>query len=144
LFLFQAGRFPCSEGDYTPRRIKNARENLHKFRPSASFSPAALAFISRHVILSLVFFLPGGYMENQQRKINVEYALMQSAYWMAYCMVLTFAAVFLQARGYSGTDIGVILAASNIMALVLQPLVADLADRSKKISVVHILWAPVR
>jgi len=80
-------------------------------------------------------------MENQQRKINIEYALMQSAYWMAYCMVLTFAAVFLQARGYSGTEIGVILAASNIMALVLQPLVADLADRSKKISVVHILWA---
>jgi PPP family 3-phenylpropionic acid transporter len=52
-------------------------------------------------------------MEKLQRKMNIEYALMQSAYWMAYCMVLSFAAVFLQARGYSGTEIGVILAAST-------------------------------
>jgi PPP family 3-phenylpropionic acid transporter len=52
-------------------------------------------------------------MENQQRKMNTAYALMQSAYWMAYCMVLTFAAVFLQARGYSGTEIGVIMAAQR-------------------------------
>ena len=73
--------------------------------------------------------------------MNIEYALMQSGYWMTYCTVLSFAAVFLQARGYSGTEIGVILAASNLTALVLQPLVADLADRSKKVTVIRVLWA---
>jgi PPP family 3-phenylpropionic acid transporter len=80
-------------------------------------------------------------MENQQRKINTEYALMQSAYWMAYCMVLTFAAVFLQARGYSGTEIGVIMAASTCMALVLQPLLQPIWPTAPKGLGIHILWA---
>jgi PPP family 3-phenylpropionic acid transporter len=91
--------------------------------------------------LFFVFLKSGGFMEKLQRKMNIEYALMQSGYWMTYCTVLSFAAVFLQARGYSGTEIGVILAASNLTALVLQPLIADLADRSKKVTVIRVLWA---
>ena len=56
-------------------------------------------------------------------------------------MVLSFASVFLLARGYSNSEIGVILAVSNVLALLIQPLAAELADRSVRISILHILWA---
>ncbi|MEA4946232.1 MAG: MFS transporter [Oscillospiraceae bacterium] len=80
-------------------------------------------------------------MEKLQRQLNTEYAALQGAYWMAYCMVLSFASVFLLARGYSNSEIGVILAVSNVLALLIQPLAAELADRSVRISILHILWA---
>ena len=51
---------------------------------------------------------------------------------MIYGVVSSFASVFLLARGYSNSQIGLTLAAGNILAVVLQPLIADLADRSAK------------
>lgn len=79
-------------------------------------------------------------MEKLQRQMNMEYAALQGSYWMAYCMVLSFASVFLLARNYSNSEIGVILAISNVLALLIQPLAAELADKSEKISILHILW----
>ena len=57
---------------------------------------------------------------------------------MIYGVVGSFASVFLLARGYSNSEIGVILAVANVVAVVLQPLVADFADRSKKASLTGI------
>jgi PPP family 3-phenylpropionic acid transporter len=79
-------------------------------------------------------------MEKFQRQVNTEYAALQGTYWMSYCMVLSFASVFLLARGYSNSEIGVIMAASNVLALIIQPLTAELADRSRKVDIFHILW----
>ena len=70
--------------------------------------------------------------------LNFEYACIHGSYWMVYGVVCSFASVFLLARGYSNSEIGVILAAANVLAVVLQPLVADLADRSEKVSVIGI------
>lgn len=66
--------------------------------------------------------------------LNFEYSCIQGTFWMYYGVVGTFASVFLLARGYSNSEIGVVLAVGNVLAVVLQPLLADLADRSKKIS----------
>ncbi|MBR3785933.1 MAG: MFS transporter [Firmicutes bacterium] len=71
--------------------------------------------------------------------MNISYAGIQATYWMVYAVVGSFASVFLLARGYSNSEIGVILAVANVVAVVLQPMVADLADRSKKISLVGII-----
>lgn len=70
--------------------------------------------------------------------LNIEYACTQGTYWMIYGVVGSFASVFLLARGYSNSEIGVILAVANVVAVVLQPLVADFADRSKKASLTGI------
>lgn len=80
-------------------------------------------------------------MDKLQRQLNAEYAALQGSYWMAFCMVLSFASMFLLARGYSNSEIGVMLSAGNLLALILQPFLAQLADRSEKISIIHILWA---
>lgn len=57
---------------------------------------------------------------------------------MFYGVASSFASVFLLARGYSSSQIGVTLAAANILAVVLQPMVADLADRVKRLSLIGI------
>lgn len=74
-----------------------------------------------------------------EKRLNVSYAGIQATYWMVYAVVGSFASVFLLARGYSNSEIGVILAVANVVAVVLQPMVADFADRSKKISLVGLI-----
>lgn len=79
-------------------------------------------------------------MDKTLKKLNAGYSGMQGGYWMLYCMVLSFASVFLLSRGYSGTEIGVIMAVSNVFALVFQPVFAGIADRSPKFGVIKMLW----
>lgn len=55
---------------------------------------------------------------------------------MYFGAICNFASVFLLARGYSNSEIGVTLAVSNVLAVVLQPVIADLADRAKKLSLI--------
>lgn len=69
-----------------------------------------------------------------KKLLNFEYASVQGTYWMAYGLISTFASVLLLDRGYSNGDIGMIFAVANVVAVVLQPLTADLADRSKRLS----------
>ena len=71
--------------------------------------------------------------------LNFQYSCIQGTFWMYYGIVGTFASVFLLARGYSNSEIGVVLAVGNVLAVVLQPLLADIADRSKKISLTGII-----
>ena len=70
--------------------------------------------------------------------LNIKYGCIHGTYWMYYGVAGSFASAFLLARGYSNAEIGIILAVGNILAVFLQPLVADLADRSKKLSLVGV------
>lgn len=73
-----------------------------------------------------------------KKLLNIEYASIHASYWMFYGVISSFSSVFLLARGYSNSEIGVILAIANILAVILQPLTADLADRSKRFSLLTI------
>ncbi|MGN0734263.1 MAG: MFS transporter [Anaerovoracaceae bacterium] len=70
--------------------------------------------------------------------LNIKYGCIHGTYWMYYGVACSFASAFLLARGYSNAEIGIILAVGNILAVFLQPLVADLADRSKKLSLIGV------
>ncbi len=70
--------------------------------------------------------------------LNFEYATIQGFYWMIYATVASFASVYLLEEGYSNSEIGIIMAVANVLAVVLQPLAADLADRSRRFSLVSI------
>lgn len=74
-----------------------------------------------------------------EKRLNLSYACIQGSYWMIYAVVGSFASVFLLARGYSNSEIGVILAVANVVAVVLQPIIADYADRSKRVSLVGLI-----
>lgn len=70
------------------------------------------------------------------KKLNFWYGGIFGSYWMIYAVVASFASVFLLGKGYSNSQIGVTLAAANILAVIMQPVTADIADRSKKIGVI--------
>lgn len=75
------------------------------------------------------------------RKLNIEYALLQGFYWMGYCTCVSYAAVFLQYRGYSNTVLGLVIALGSCGGLLLSPVTADIVDRSKRIDVYGMLFA---
>lgn len=68
--------------------------------------------------------------------LNSGYGAIFGTYWMIYGVVSSFASVFMLAKGYTNSEIGVTLAAANVLAVVMQPLIADFVDRSKKIGVI--------
>nr|WP_312576396.1 MFS transporter [Sedimentibacter sp.] len=70
--------------------------------------------------------------------LNFEYGTIQGTYWMYYGVIMSFASIFLLGKNYTNSEIGVILASSSILAVALQLLLADVADRSKKVSPIDI------
>ena len=70
--------------------------------------------------------------------MNFWYGSIFGTYWMIYAVVSSFASVFMLAKGYTNAQIGMTLAAANILAVVLQPATANLADRSEKIGAIGI------
>ena len=72
------------------------------------------------------------------KQLNFWYGSIFGTYWMIYAVVSSFASVFLLARGYSNSGIGVTLAVANILAVILQPLTANLADQSARIGAIGI------
>jgi len=73
-----------------------------------------------------------------KKLLNFNYACIHGTYWMFYGVVSSFASVFLLAAGYSNSEIGIILAVANILAVILQPIIGDFADRSHKLSLTGI------
>ena len=69
-------------------------------------------------------------------KLNAEYASTLGAYWMIYGITGSFASVFMLAKGYDNMHIGMTLAAANLLALGLQPFVADHMDKAKGIKII--------
>ena len=55
---------------------------------------------------------------------------------MIYAIAGSFASVFMLAKGYDNMHIGITLAAANLLALGLQPFVADHMDRAKGIKII--------
>ena len=64
--------------------------------------------------------------------LNIEYSLVQAFFWMGFCISFSFAAFYLQSRGYSNSELGLVLSLGNVGGLVVSPVLASVIDRSKK------------
>ncbi len=62
------------------------------------------------------------------------FSLMQSVYWFGACLVYSYAERILLSYGFQTGVIGVILAASYLSAMVLQPAIASAADRGRRVT----------
>ena len=60
---------------------------------------------------------------------TLRYTLINVTYFIAFCTIHAYAAVYLLDRGFTNTQIGILLAVSNIVSAILQPLVAALIDK---------------
>lgn len=65
-------------------------------------------------------------MRNFFRRATPYYALIQGLYWAIYCLMVSFASVFLLDRGFTNGQIGLILGASYLFSAILQPVVGSI------------------
>lgn len=71
-------------------------------------------------------------MNLSEKKLNIYYSFLQIAYWVTSAVVFCFTTIFLQFRGYSNYEIGIVFAVGNIIGFVSQPLIAGYIDRSDR------------
>lgn len=71
--------------------------------------------------------------------MNILYSLAQSGYWMGLCACFSCAAVFLQGRSYSNTELGLIVASGSVLAFLLSPVLGGIVDRSERLAARHML-----
>jgi len=71
-------------------------------------------------------------MNSKKQFYTFRYTLINILYFMSFCTVHAFAAVYLLDKGFSNTEIGILLAVANIFSALLQPYVAGLIDKQGK------------
>ena len=75
-------------------------------------------------------------------KVNhaqISYGALNFFYWATNATVCSFCSAFLLPLGYSSFEIGLIMSLGNAGAVLLQPLLADYADRTRTHTVSQIL-----
>lgn len=65
-----------------------------------------------------------------KNKLNFKYTMQQIVYWAAAAGVISFASAFLLEKGFAASEIGLLLALGNIISFLIQPVLADRADRA--------------
>lgn len=72
-------------------------------------------------------------------KGSVIYSAITLGYWMEWAIMSSFSAVFLAGMGFGTVEIGYITTIAFLLSMFLQPMLASVADRSKKITLKAIL-----
>lgn len=96
--------------------------------------------LSCHILFSKKIITYEVRMKNINNKINIQYSLLQALYWAAICATNGFATVYLLDKGFTSSQVGVSVAISNILGVILQPVFASIADKTNKISL-HLMTA---
>ncbi|MCR4923448.1 MAG: MFS transporter [Lachnospiraceae bacterium] len=65
---------------------------------------------------------------------TLRYTIINMTYYMAYCGIHGYTAVFLLDKGFSNTLIGIDLALANILSVIFQPIVAGIIDKQGKLT----------
>lgn len=80
-------------------------------------------------------------MNTLEKKENLTagYAAVQCFYWMAFGGMVGFISVYLLDRGYTNTQIGILIAVAGTFSAILQPMLAGYADRAKSLSLKKII-----
>ena len=70
-------------------------------------------------------------MSEKKVPVTLHYTLITGGFWMAFCVVTSYAAVFLQGVGYTNGELGLILALGNVGGALLSPVLGAWIDRSR-------------
>lgn len=82
--------------------------------------------------------------DDYMRFATFRYALINIFYFMVFCGIHAYSSVFLLEKGFTNTQIGIVLALANIVSVVLQPLIAGIIDKpgpvtNRRVSIVATL-----
>ena len=73
--------------------------------------------------------------------LTLRYSFYQSAFFLTCAGIFGFAATYLLEKGFQTSEVGVILASSNLLSCMLQPFLGDFADRFPKIRLQNLIAA---
>ena len=65
-----------------------------------------------------------------KKNLTLRYTLQQMAYWAAAAGVMSFATAYLLAKDFPASQVGVLLASGNLLSCLMQPILAERADRT--------------
>lgn len=65
---------------------------------------------------------------------QLKYSLMSALYWIAVCAAAGFTSALMVSKGYSNSTIGLTIAASNVLMMLFQPLIAAAIDKYRRLS----------
>ena len=75
------------------------------------------------------------------KKVNFQYTAVQSAYWMSFLPIGSFAVVLLQSKNFTDSEIGILLAIQSFASIVAQPSIAAFAGKHVRIPLKKIVAA---
>ena len=81
-------------------------------------------------------------MKKTVTPVTFHYMIITGAFWMSFCLISSYAAVYLQGVGYNNRELGLIMAAGSVGAALLSPLLGSWIDRNRRIrhaGVVYVL-----
>lgn len=65
----------------------------------------------------------------QGKNYTFAYSLLPFFYWMGFAAVMSFTSYYLLAKGFSNTQIGMVVAIAGAISAILQPIIAGYADQ---------------
>ncbi len=68
----------------------------------------------------------------RNKDMTLAYVLLQSSYWMSFCVCVCFAVIYLQGIGFSNTKLGILSALGNLIGMILGPYLAGLTDKDER------------
>ena len=83
-------------------------------------------------------------MKKSVSPVTFHYMIITGGFWMAFCVVTAYAAVYLQGVGCSNGELGLILALGNVGGALLSPVLGAQIDRNRNLrhaSVINVLLA---
>ena len=67
-------------------------------------------------------------MKTERRDLTLTYSLIQMSYWMSFCICVCFAVIYLQGKGLSNTQLGIVTALGNLAGMLIGPYTAGKMD----------------
>jgi len=73
-------------------------------------------------------------------RLTAHYAGIHACYWGSLAIISGFASVYLLYRGFTNSQIGIMMALANVLTVFLQPIVSSFADKTQKVSLNQMLF----
>lgn len=77
------------------------------------------------------------------RKINLQFAAVQGTYWICFFCLSGFMVVLLRQKGFSASEIGILLAVQAISSIFAQPIISSFAEKHRRIPLKYIVDAQI-
>jgi len=80
-------------------------------------------------------------MKKRITPVTFHYLLITGGFWMSFCIISSYAAVYLQGIGYNNQELGLIMALGNVGAAVLGPALGAWIDRNRSVRHASVVYA---